>query len=57
VDGLNGLGFTERIVNLATPGTLPGQDSSTLTRVHMSEVANILFPNDSVVRMVTTDFD
>jgi hypothetical protein len=32
-------------------------DSPTLTRVNMPAVANILFPNESVVRMVTTDFD
>lgn len=37
--------------------TVPIHDSPTLTHVHMPAVANILFPHDSVIRMVTTDFD
>lgn len=32
-------------------------DSTTLPHVQMNEIANILIPNENVVRMQTTDFD
>jgi hypothetical protein len=36
--------------------TIPIHESPTLTHVRMPAIAHILFPSDSVVRMVTTDF-